>query len=190
MPADVPIFPMASTQVGEERPPMRDAGEARHTPAGGGLAGVPCQRGSAAGRGSLSMSPCGGICAAGISGKHTARGGSWERRFCRRGRPARIFIPDYAQSSACTLGPMETRAQAPRKFVIPAKAGIHFNQRFLDSRFRGNDGLKETIYLIFVRNQVFISGGSAPVWAGRPRQQTHRSQDARVGRTRRSRGRS
>ena len=38
-----------------------------------------------------------------------------------------------------------TRAQALRKPVIPAKAGIHFNPKALDSRFRGNDGLKETI---------------------------------------------
>ena len=36
---------------------------------------------------------------------------------------------------------METRAQASRNPVIPAKAGIHFNQKSLDSRFRGNDGL-------------------------------------------------
>ena len=42
-------------------------------------------------------------------------------------------------------GSMETRAQALRKPVIPAKAGIHFNKRPLDSRFRGNDGLKEAI---------------------------------------------
>ena len=32
--------------------------------------------------------------------------------------------PDYAQSSACAPGPMETPAQALRKPVIPAKAGI------------------------------------------------------------------
>ncbi len=56
---------------------------------------------------------------------------------------------------------METRAQVLRKSVIPChpresgeKAGIHFNPKALDSRFRGNDGLKETIYLSFVRNQV------------------------------------
>ena len=33
-------------------------------------------------------------------------------------------FPDYAQSSACAPGSMETRAQALRKPVIPAKAGI------------------------------------------------------------------
>ena len=55
---------------------------------------------------------------------------------------------------------------------------VQFTQRFLDSRFRGNDGLKETIYLSFVRNQVFISEGFAPrtfgpLRAGRPRSQEH-----------------
>ena len=54
---------------------------------------------------------------------------------------------------------METRAQALRKSVIPAKAGIHFNPKALDSRFRGNDGLKETIYLSFVRHQDGRTGG-------------------------------
>ena len=83
----------------------------------------------------------------------------------------RYLPPDYAQSSACALGSMETRAQAPRKFVIPAKAGIQELSIEVDSRFRGNDGLKETIYLSFVRNQVSISGGFAPVRAGRPRSQ-------------------
>ena len=62
--------------------------------------------------------------------------------------------PDYVQSSACALGLMETRAQALRKSVIPAKAGIHFDPKALDSRFRGNDGRKESIYPSFVRNQV------------------------------------
>ena len=38
-----------------------------------------------------------------------------------------IATPDYAQSSACAPGSMETRAQALRKPVIPAKAGIHFD---------------------------------------------------------------
>ena len=57
--------------------------------------------------------------------------------------------PDYAQSSACAPGSMETRAQALRKLVIPAKAGIHFDSRPLDSRFlpafarmTGNDGIE------------------------------------------------
>ena len=50
--------------------------------------------------------------------------------------------PDYEQISACDFGSMETLAQSPGKPVIPAKAGIHFKQKFLDSRFRGNDGLK------------------------------------------------
>ena len=50
--------------------------------------------------------------------------------------------PDYEQISACDFGSMETRAQSPEKPVIPAKARIHFNQKFLDSRFRGNDGRK------------------------------------------------
>ena len=50
--------------------------------------------------------------------------------------------PDYEQISACDFGSMETRAQSPGKPVIPAKAGIHFDQKFLDSRFRGNDGRK------------------------------------------------
>ena len=61
----------------------------------------------------------------------------------------RYLPPDYAQSSACALGSMETRGTGPA----------------------GNDGLKETIYLSFVRNQVSISGGLAPVRAGRPRSQ-------------------
>ena len=90
---------------------------------------------------------------------------------------------DYARSAARDLGPMETRAQAPGKPVIPrhphsspvisshsppspvipAKAGIHFNQKSLDSRFRGNDGpgndgpgndgLKKTMPPSFVRHQ-------------------------------------
>ena len=47
-----------------------------------------------------------------------------------------IATPDYAQSSACAPGSMETRAQALRKPVIPAKAGIHFNPQSLDSRPR------------------------------------------------------
>ena len=58
-----------------------------------------------------------------------------------------ICNPDCAQSSACDIESMETRAQASRKHVIPAKAGI---QRLhekacitrlveMDSRFRGND---------------------------------------------------
>ena len=38
--------------------------------------------------------------------------------------PDRMTPPDYAQSSACALGPMESRAQALRKPVIPAKAGM------------------------------------------------------------------
>ena len=41
---------------------------------------------------------------------------------------------------------MEVRDQPSRKSVIPAKAGIHFNQKSLDSRFRGNDGLKKAIH--------------------------------------------
>ena len=53
--------------------------------------------------------------------------------------------PDYAQSSACAPGSMETRAQAQQKPVIPAKAGIQGPLIEVDSRFRGNDGLKETI---------------------------------------------
>ena len=55
---------------------------------------------------------------------------------------------------------METRAQALRKSAIPAKAGIQGPLIEVDSRFlpafarmTGNDGLKETIYLSFVRNQ-------------------------------------
>ena len=80
-------------------------------------------------------------------------------------------FPDYTQRSACALGSMETRAQAPRKpvipchsrdlsAVIPAKAGIHSNQELLDSRFRGNDGMKESIYPSFVCNQeeFFLRG--------------------------------
>ena len=47
--------------------------------------------------------------------------------------------PDYAQSSACAPGSMETRAQALRKPVIPAKAGIQAPFIEMDSRFRGND---------------------------------------------------
>ena len=50
--------------------------------------------------------------------------------------------PHYAKSATCDLGSMEIRAQNPEKPVIPAKAGIHFDPKFLDSRFRGNDGLK------------------------------------------------
>ena len=75
-------------------------------------------------------------------------------------------LPDYAQSSACAPGSMETRTQALRKPVIPAKAGIQFNQRSLDSRFRGNDedgggmtgndGLKETTCLSSVRDQASL----------------------------------
>ena len=71
--------------------------------------------------------------------------------------------PGYARSAARGPGPMETRAQAPGKPVIPAKAGIHFNQKSLDSRFRGNDGpgndgpgndgLKKTMPPGFVRHQ-------------------------------------
>ena len=52
------------------------------------------------------------------------------------------------KSSARDLRLMETRAQTPQNSVIPAKAGIHFNQEPLDSRLRGNDGLKD-----LVRNQ-------------------------------------
>ena len=74
MPADVPILPVASAQAGEARPPVHDAAGTWHTPAGGGLAGVPCQRGSAAGRGPRSMPPRGSMSAAGIPGKHPARG--------------------------------------------------------------------------------------------------------------------
>ena len=75
-------------------------------------------------------------------------------------------LPDYAQSSACAPGPMETRTQTLRKPVIPAKAGIQFNQRSLDSRFRGNDEdgggmtgndrLQENIYLSLVPNQASL----------------------------------
>ena len=50
--------------------------------------------------------------------------------------------PDYEQISACDIGSMETRAQSPGKPVIPAKPGIYFDPKFLDSRFRGNDRLK------------------------------------------------
>ena len=59
--------------------------------------------------------------------------------------------PDYARNAARDLGPMETRAQAPGKPVIPrhppsspvipAKAGIQGLLIEVDSRFRGNDGL-------------------------------------------------
>ena len=48
---------------------------------------------------------------------------------------------------------METGGQAPRKSVIPAQAGIQGLSTGMDSRLRGNDGLKKTIHLIFVRNQ-------------------------------------
>ena len=49
-------------------------------------------------------------------------------------------LPDYAQSSACAPGSMEVRAQALRKPVIPAQAGIQGPLIELDSRLRGNDG--------------------------------------------------
>ena len=42
---------------------------------------------------------------------------------------------------------MEARAQALQKSVIPAEAGIQGPLIEVDSRFRGNDDLKETIYL-------------------------------------------
>ena len=55
--------------------------------------------------------------------------------------------PDYARSATRDLGPMETRAQAPGKPVIPRhpresgeKAGIQGLLIEVDSRFRGNDG--------------------------------------------------
>ena len=80
--------------------------------------------------------------------------------------------PDYTRGSTCDLGSMEIRARASRKPVIPRhsrengeKAGIHLGQKSLDSRFRGNDGLKKTIHLIFVRNQESICSsriGGAP----------------------------
>ena len=54
---------------------------------------------------------------------------------------------------------METRGQASRKSVIPAEAGIHFNQKSLDSRFRGNDGLKEIMHPSSVRNQEILYRG-------------------------------
>ena len=58
-----------------------------------------------------------------------------------------ICNPDCAQSSACDIESMEIRAQASRKHVIPAKAGIQrlhekaciTRQVEMDSRFRGND---------------------------------------------------
>ena len=43
------------------------------------------------------------------------------------------------------LSPRSNQERASRKSVIPAKAGIHFNQKSLDSRFRGNDGLKTAV---------------------------------------------
>ena len=62
---------------------------------------------------------------------------------------------DYTQSSACPLGPMEGRAQALRKPVIPRhpresgeEAGIHSIEspwipatRFRGQKLLGNDGL-------------------------------------------------
>ena len=55
---------------------------------------------------------------------------------------APMVAPDYARSSACALGPMESRAQALRKPVIPAKAcprgsggGNPLNRQSLDSRY-------------------------------------------------------
>ena len=57
--------------------------------------------------------------------------------------------PGYAQGSACAPGSMEARAQAPRKPVIPRhpresgeKAGIQEPLVEMDSRLRGNDGLR------------------------------------------------
>ena len=63
------------------------------------------------------------------SGEQTGIQVSWER-----GRPAR---------SGHSHNPSAIIPRHPRdpSAVIPAKAGIHFNQRSLDSRFRGNDEL-------------------------------------------------
>ena len=55
---------------------------------------------------------------------------------------------------------MEIRGPALGWTVIPRhprergeKAGIHCNQESLDSRFCGNDGLKNSIHLIIARSQ-------------------------------------
>ena len=62
---------------------------------------------------------------------------------------------------------MESWAQALRKPVIPAEAGIHSIEspwipatRFRGHKLRGNGGLKETIQLSFVRNQVDSQAGT------------------------------
>ena len=78
-------------------------------------------------------------------------------------RPAK-WQPDYARNSACEPRSAEARAQAPRKPAIPAKAGIQglieMDSRFLPAftRMTGNNGLKETFHLSFVRNQEWQYG--------------------------------
>ena len=99
-------------------------------------------------------------------------------------RPAK-WQPDYTRNPACEPWPAEARAQAPRKPVIPAEAGIHFNQESLDSRFlpaftrmTGNDGLKETIHPSFVRNQEWQYGRKPESTARRRTMRRHLAEDS------------
>ena len=82
---------------------------------------------------------------------HARTGGPPQRPAARQ--------PDYARNPACKSRSPEARAQAPRKPVIPAQAGIQ-GRTEVDSRslpalagMTGNDGLKETIRPSLVPNR-------------------------------------
>ena len=98
-------------------------------------------------------------------------------------RPAK-WQPDYARNSACEPRSAEARAQAPRKPVIPAKAGIQglieMDSRFLPAfaGMTGNDGLKETIHLSFVRNQECQYGRKPESTARRRTMRRHLAEDS------------
>ena len=175
MPADAPILPVAPAQVGEARPPVHDARWARHTPAGGCLAGVPCQRGSAAGRGTPSMPPCGSMCAAGISGKHPAREGSWER-----GCPAR---------KRTTAGPQPPKVggmRAPPGHPSPTSgiARPHSISRASVIRFAHSPGVPR--YAHDLRGSTASWERGRPARTGAKPPEIECGRDARVPRTPRS----
>ena len=103
-----------------EAHPLRD-GTTLPRPRRGNQGGVQARR-----RGAMSApAPSGSDLRASLLGARASRPHAGRRPAARQ--------PDYVQSSACEPRSAEARAPAPRKPVIPAKAGIHGFRRRLPS---------------------------------------------------------